>query len=63
MTREQVIEMIENLFPADSEYGDVAETGRTLVLSALADQWRQLPTPVLTKYLALCIDHEKRNRR
>lgn len=63
MTREQVIQMIESLFPADSEYGDVAETGRELILRALADQWRNLPTPVLTRYLELCIDYEKRNRR
>lgn len=60
MTREQVIEVIEHIFPADSKYEETADIGTKLLFQAIADQWRQLPTAVLARYAEFCIEHEKR---
>ena len=54
MTREEAIQIIENLYPADSKFIDTAEVGRELLAKAMANCWWAEPTKVLLEYARLC---------
>jgi len=54
-TRKMNIETIAHLYPADSEYNYVRETGMKLMLLALGKRWRSLPDEVLNEYANLCL--------
>ena len=58
--REYAIEVIESLFPADSQFIDTAEIGRKLLEQAKSEVsgWRTEPTEVLIRYAELCISME-----
>jgi len=60
MEREEAIDKIEMLFPADSEYQDTAEVGQRLLDQAKREVsgWRTEPTEVLVRYAQLCIQRE-----
>jgi len=56
--KENYINIIEGLFPADSEYSDTAEKGIELMLKAMSVtyfDWRKLPEDVLKIYSELCL--------
>ena len=63
MNREQAIQMIEGLFPADSPYNP--EFGQKLLDQAKREVsgWRTEPTEVLLRYAELCIAEEARQCR
>ena len=61
MTREEAIQHIENLYPADSGYKDTEEVGQTLLAQAKREVnsgWWNEPTNVLIRYAELCIQKE-----
>ena len=60
MKREEAIQHIENLYPADSGYDDTAEIGRDLLAQAKREVsgWRTEPTEILVRYAELCIQRE-----
>ena len=58
MTREDAIKLIENLYPADSEYSDTAAIGQELLNQAERENWRSAPTEILIHYANLCISKE-----
>ena len=60
MTRDEAIEIIELLFPADSEYPDTAVLGQKLLKQARREVtgWKTEPTEVLIRYAQLCIELE-----
>ncbi len=65
MTRSDVIKVISQLYPADSEYESTRTVGQQLLMQARAMQpidWRHEPTPVLIKYAELCILKEAESR-
>ena len=47
MNKDEAISHISNLYPPDSDYSDTAEIGKSDLLDALANQWRELPESVL----------------
>ena len=63
MDRQQAIDQIEGLFPADSPYNP--EFGQKLLDQAKREVngWRNEPTEVLIRYAALCIAEENRQTR
>jgi hypothetical protein len=56
MTREQAIQEIEGLFPADSQYPKSREKGIELLEQAKrnTNNWRNLPDETLFEYARLC---------
>ena len=58
--RERLIRTIDDLFPADAQYPDTAETGRELLLQAIAETWQSLPLETLRAYARLCRQREAR---
>lgn len=52
--REQIIQEIEYLFPADSKYPSTREVGEGLLQRAIWSKWRSLPDEILLEYLRLC---------
>lgn len=55
-TREENIKIIEELYPADSEYAQASQIGTSLLLEAIARiGWRELPTSIITEYAELCL--------
>jgi hypothetical protein len=62
MTRDQAIQEIEGLFPADSQYPRSREKGIELLKQAKqnTDNWRNLPNDVLLEYARLCREEERR---
>ena len=54
--REQAIQEIEGLFPADSQYTKSREKGIELLEQAKrnTNNWRNLPTETLFEYARLC---------
>lgn len=58
-TREELIQTIDSLYPADAPYTDTAETGEILLLKAIKQQWRNLPIDILNTYAQLCIEEER----
>lgn len=61
MTREEAIQLIEGLFPADSQYEKTNEVGEKLLAQAKREinGWRTEPTEVLIRYAELCIAKEQ----
>ena len=61
MTRENAIETIEYLYPADSDYPDTRKIGIQLLEQAKrdADNWRNLPDATLIRYAELCQQKER----
>ena len=57
----KAIQIIESLYPPDSQYDDTAEIGCNFMVIAIlnAGSWRELPEPVLQKMAELCIYAEK----
>ena len=62
MTREDAIRIIEDLYPADSQFNMTAARGQEILDRAKREvaSWRQEETPVLIRYAELCIDEEGR---
>jgi hypothetical protein len=62
MTREQAIQEIEGLFPADSQYPKSREKGIELLEQAKrnTNDWRNLPDETLFEYARLCREEEHR---
>ena len=60
MDREQAIDTIKHLYPADSEYAPTAEIGKRLLEQAKMEVqgWRTEPTEVLIRYAHLCMQEE-----
>lgn len=66
MNRDEAIQTIEGLYPADSEYDDTAAIGEVLLRQARfgrAHDWRNEPTDILVRYAELCISKEVNRRR
>lgn len=65
MTRDECINIIQPLFPADSQYLSTADIGRRLLDQARRDcnNWRHEPLDVLERYAQLCIEEEQRQQR
>lgn len=64
MTRQQVIETIQMLYPADSEFPNTAGKGKELLSQARQDvPWRDESDDVLYRYMRLCIEEEARVNR
>ena len=65
MTREEAIQQIEGLFPADAEYEDTAEIGQQLLEQAKREVsgWRTEPTEVLVRYAQLCMNKVREMER
>ena len=65
MDREQAIQQIEGLFPADSQYEKTNEIGLKLLAQAKREVagWRTEQTEVLIRYAELCIAEENRQAR
>lgn len=65
MDRKRAIEVIECLYPADSDNPHSAKTGKGLLLQAKdeVNNWRNEPTPVLIRYSQLCIELEREQDR
>lgn len=59
MTREQAIQAINALYPADSQYAEYAAIGRELLAQAKQEVagWRTECTEVLIRYAQLCREH------
>jgi len=58
MTKDEAIQHIENLYPADSPYQDTSEIGKDLLIEAIGEYWRELPDNILIKYAELCLTKE-----
>ena len=56
MQRKKAIEIIEALYPADSQFHDTATIGMELLAQAKHEinDWRNLPESVLVRYAELC---------
>ncbi|CAM3706509.1 hypothetical protein [Parendozoicomonas haliclonae] len=62
--RQQILDGIEALYPADSADGRTAFVGQVLLNNALENtyyNWRELPVSVLRRYLAICEEYEKKS--
>ena len=64
MDRNYAINVIEDMFPVDSDYPKTAEIGEKLLKQAKLEVigWRTEPTAVLIKYAQLCIDEDNRTK-
>jgi hypothetical protein len=62
MDRLEAIEIIQSLYPADSEYPSTAAVGAKLLKRAQDEvcSWRTEPTDVLIRYAQLCMYMEDR---
>ena len=62
MNRDQAIDTIKALYPADSEYPDTAEIGQKILEQAKREVagWQTEPTEVLIRYAQLCIQEENK---
>ncbi len=61
MTREDAIQTIETLYPADSQFPEVAENGRQLLAQAeeiAGMDWRDASDKVIFTYASLCLEKE-----
>jgi hypothetical protein len=61
-TREELIRIIEQLYPIDAEYEDTAMIGRELLSEAKEEcnDWRNEPLNVLAAYARRCQErHQK----
>ena len=58
MSRQDAIDTINDLYPADSPYNETQEIGQKLMLKAIAMTWRELPDETLKQYARLCLGQE-----
>ena len=60
MDREEAIAIISSLYPADSQWVDTNEIGRTLLAQAKEEVngWRTESTEILIRYAHLCMRKE-----
>ena len=66
MTKDEAIESISHLYPADSEYHDCQEIGKRFMTEAMEEMnfnWRELPEDVLIRYAEKCEWLENDNTR
>lgn len=63
MTRDEAINHIEHMYPADSIHEDTAEIGRVLLAQAEREMegWRSKPDAVLIRYAELCTRFDSRD--
>lgn len=63
-TREQAIQIIEDLFPPDSQYPDTNAIGNRLLEQAKSEvnNWRTLPDDIIFRYAQLCEEEERAHR-
>lgn len=54
MDRKEAIDIIKCLCPADSEFKEVAEKGKQLLMEAICQCWRSLPSDILIEYAKNC---------
>ena len=59
MNREKAIAIIEQLYPADAPYTEVAAVGRQLLSEAKATKWRYESYGVIVEYARLCEEKER----
>ncbi len=62
LNKEDFIRRIEQLYPPDSEYPEVAEIGEQLLNKAMRTTdftWMDLPLEVLRELYCLCLDKER----
>jgi hypothetical protein len=61
----RAIQIIEGLYPPDSEYPESAEIGKRLLEQAKQEVqgWRTESEEVLTRFAQLCISEEERSTR
>jgi len=58
--RLELISIISNLYPPDSDYHTTAEKGKALLCEAMLDMdWRELPVAVLRRMANLCIELDR----
>jgi len=65
MDKGKAIQIIESLFPADSQYPKTRKTGLRLLEQAKqnVENWRDLPEKILFEYARLCEEEEKRQAK
>jgi len=65
LTKEQIIQECEGLFPPDSNFPDTAEIGKRFLEQAKSEieGWRTEPKEVLFRFLQLCKDEDSRQTR
>lgn len=65
MTRDEAISIIEQLYPADSQYQDTSAIGRQLLQRAQDEVagWRTAPDAVVIRYAELCEAEENKQTR
>jgi len=63
--RETMIQDIEGLFPADSQYFETRQIGIQLLEKAKreANNWRDLPDNIIKRYWELCVAEEIMQRK
>lgn len=54
MDRHELIELIEGLYPADSENETTRKIGQMILIHAIGTDWRDLPVEMLRKYAEQC---------
>jgi len=57
-TKQELIDVIEKLYPADSAFPSTAKVGKELLFYAMEEaqfDWRELPKSVLNEYAVLCM--------
>ena len=62
MTRQEAINIISAMYPADSQHPDAAQIGQKLLEQAKREiaPWRVEPTEILVRYAMLCIEEEEK---
>ena len=60
MTREEAIQEIDALFPADSDYIETNKIGIKLLEQAKRNNWRNLPDETLFEYARLCQEEDRK---
>ena len=65
MDRQQAINIIEGLYPVDSQYSETNTIGERLLSQAKreCENWRTLPDAILFRYADLCQQEEDRATR
>ena len=66
LERQRILDGIEALYPADSPNSKLSFIGQVLMNHALENSlynWRELPLPVLARYLAVCEDFERQSEQ
>lgn len=65
MDRKEAIEIIEGLYPVDSQFLKTNFVGERLLAQAKreCEDWRNLPDAILFRYADLCQQEEQRSTR